>query len=65
MRVVYDKFPIYLSNGATAGILDGVYEATPSKEQGPGWHTLRRVNKDGTVGDEIVANVHIDESSST
>ncbi|WP_294357367.1 hypothetical protein [uncultured Sphingomonas sp.] len=65
MRVVYNQLPIYLSNGATAGVLDGEYEATPSDGQQPGWHALRRVKEDGTVDDVIVANVHIVGFSTT
>ncbi len=59
MRVIYNQFPILLSNGATAGVLDGEFEASPNASQQPGWHALRRVNADGSVDDEIVANVHI------
>ncbi len=59
MQVVYQNFPIYNSNGNVAGHLNGTYEASPNEGQQLGWHALRKVNDDGSVNDEIVANVHI------
>lgn len=59
MKVVYEGFPIFNSNGSVAGVLDGAYEASPNEGQQPGWHALRKRNDDGTVDDEIVANVQI------
>lgn len=59
MQVIYRQFEIYNSNGSVAGVLDGTYEASPNEGQQPGWHALRKVNDDGSVDDEIVANVHI------
>lgn len=59
MRVIYENFEIFLSNGAPAGVLDGTYEASPNEGQQPGSHALRKVNDDGTVDEEIVANVYI------
>ena len=65
MRVTYSNFQVYNSNGSQAGVLDGTYEATPNEGQQPGWHALRKVKADGTVDDEVMANVHIVGSSTT
>ena len=59
MRVIYTDFPIYNTNGSLAGKLDGTYEATPNTGQQVGWYALQKVLEDGSLDDEIVANVHI------
>lgn len=59
MQVVYRQFKIYNSNGSVAGTLDGTYEASPNDGQQAGWHALRKVKDDGTVDDQIAANVYI------
>jgi hypothetical protein len=59
MRVVYRNHPIHNSNGSRAGVLDGEYEATPNAGQQQGWYALRKVRPNGTVEDEVAANVHI------
>lgn len=60
MRVTYNNYPIYNTNGSVAGVLDGEYEATPLPGGGqPGWHALRKVLANGTVDPVIAANAHI------
>lgn len=65
MQVIYSKFPIYNLNGSQAGVLDGAYEATPNNGQQAGWHALRKIASNGTVADEVIANVHIVGFSTT
>ncbi len=59
MQIIYNQFPIFNSNGIIADVLDGTYEASPNEGQQIGWHALRKVKVDGSVDNQIVANVHI------
>ena len=59
MRVKYDDFPIFLSNGAVAAKLSGEFEASPNIDQQTGWYALRRVLADGTISDEVEANIFL------
>jgi len=59
MRVVYNNFPIYNSNGSVAGVLDGEYEAIASMTQERGWYTLHQVGPDGEHSEEIAANFNV------
>lgn len=59
MRVVYNEFPIYNSNGTLAGVLDGEYEAIASMTQQRGWYTLHKVDSDGEYSEESAANFNM------